>query len=412
MKTRYGVSYWLDRYPKARQPSCPRQRGDTSVEVAIIGGGLSGTAIAYTFAAAGVRVALLEAGRLGQGGSGSCPGLLRLEPAVPFLDLQARHGLKAARAVWQASRRAGLELASAIRRLRIRCELVPDAALRVGLDPGDARGLAREMQAMRAAGVEGTWLTAARLKRETGLEGIGAIRSAGDGYIDPYRVTLGFAQAATARKALLFERSPVTRVRAGRQGVEVHTDGGIVRAGTVVIASNYPLATFQPLRRHFALTDSYCVLTPALPSFVRREFGRSKAIVIDAHEPPHLLRRTADDRLLCLGADQPHVPPRARDKAIVNRTGQLMYELSKLYPAISGIRPEFAWDVPVAQSADGLPVIGAHRNYPRHLFACGLGHNGVGAAWLAARVLLRHHLGRPDKGDECFGFGRLLGAGR
>ena len=27
MRTRYGVPYWLDRYPKARQPSYPRHRG-------------------------------------------------------------------------------------------------------------------------------------------------------------------------------------------------------------------------------------------------------------------------------------------------------------------------------------------------------------------------------------------------
>ena len=37
----------------------------------------------------------------------------------------------------------------------------------------------------RAAGVEGSWLTPARLRQETGLSGFGAIRSAGDAFIDP-----------------------------------------------------------------------------------------------------------------------------------------------------------------------------------------------------------------------------------
>jgi len=409
MRTRYGVPYWLDRYPKARQPSYPRHRGVVDVQVAILGGGLTGCSVAYAFTAAGIRVALLEADRIGQGGSASCPGLLRLEPAVPFHELQAQHGLRVARHLWQSFRRSGLDFAATLRRLRIRCELVPDAALRVGLSGTDEKDLRREVAAMRAAGVEGSWLTPARLRQETGLTGIGAIRSSGDGYVDPYGATLGLAAEAARRRALVFERSPVSRVRTGRKGVEIVTDGGVVRAGTIVVASNYPTAPFKPLRRHFSLVDAFCVLTPPVPSFVRREFGRSHSIVIDQNQPRHMLRRTSDERVLFMGADQPAVAMRAREKALVQRTGQLMYELSKLYPAIAGTQPEYGWIVPVSEASDGFVCIGPHRNYPHHLFAFGSGHNGVASAHLAARVLLRQYLGAPDKGDELFGFTRLLG---
>jgi glycine/D-amino acid oxidase-like deaminating enzyme len=409
MRTRYGVSYWLDRYPKARQPSYPRQRGALDVQVAVLGGGLTGCSTAYAFAAAGVRVALIEANRIGQGGSTSCPGLLRLEPAVPFDALKTQHGQRVARHLWQSFRRAGLDMAATIRRLRVRCELVPDAALRVGLSNGDERMLRREMASMRAAGVDGSWLTPARLRQETGLAGIGAIRSAGDAFIDPYRATLGLAAEGAKRRVQVFERTPVTRIRTGRKGAELVTEGGVIRAATVVVASNHPLPAFEPLRRHFESSEAFCVLTPPVPSFVRREFGRSRAIVIDHQHPPHVFRRTSDERVLFLGADQPPVPARAREKAMVQRAGQLMYELSKLYPAIAGTRPEYGWFVPVSTASDGFVCIGPHRNYPRHLFAIGSGHNGVASAYLAARVLLRHYLGAPDKGDELFGFARLLG---
>ena len=409
MRTRYGVPYWLDRYPKARQPSYPRHRGPLDVQVAILGGGLTGCSAAYAFAAAGVRVALIEGARIGQSGSASCPGLLRLEPAVPFEALKTQHGLRVARHLWQSFRRAGLDMAATIRRLRVRCELVPDAALRVGLRDGDDRTLRRELASMRAAGLEGSWLTPARLRQETGLTGIGAIRSAGDAFVDPYRATLGLAAEAAKRRALIFERTPVTRVRAGRKGVELMTEGGVIRADTVLVASNHPSPAFKPLRRHFESSEAFCVLTPPVPSFVRREFGRSRAIVIDQEVPPHVFRRTSDERVMFLGADQPAAAPRAREKAMVQRAGQLMYELSKLYPAIAGTRPEYGWFVPVSTASDGFMCIGPHRNYPRHLFAFGSGHNGVASAFLAARVLLRQYLGIPDRGDELFGFTRLLG---
>jgi glycine/D-amino acid oxidase-like deaminating enzyme len=130
-------------------------------------------------------------------------------------------------------------------------------------------------------------------------------------------------------------------------------------------------------------------------------------MVIDQHDPRHVLRRTSDERLLGMGADQPHVQPRGRQKAIVQRTAQLMYEFSRMYPAMSGIKPEYGWCTSVSLSADGLPLIGPHRNYPRHLFALGLGHNGVGSVWLAARGLVRQYLGQATKEDDLFGFSRL-----
>ena len=409
MKTRYGVSYWLDRFPSSRQPDYARHRGALTTQVAILGGGLAGCATAYVFAAAGVRVALFEADRIAQGGTALFPGVLRLEPAVSFRSLEDRHGRRASRHLWRTFRRAGLDFAATLRRLKIRGEMVTDAALRVGLDADDEKALRRELQAMRASGADGTWLSPAQVRRETGLETTGGLRSAGDGYVDPYRVAIGLAAAAAGRRAAIFERTSIRKVKTRSRGLEIDTDGGTVKAETLIVASDRPPAGFAPLGRHFRRLDSYCVLTAPVPSFVRRGFGRSHALVLDQQDPRHVLRRTSDERVLFMGADQPRVAERSRGKVLIQRTGQLMYELSKLYPAISGIQPEYGWDVPVSLTADGFPCAGPHRNYPHHLFAMGTGHNGIAAAYLSARVLLRQYLGQPEKGDELFGFGRILG---
>jgi glycine/D-amino acid oxidase-like deaminating enzyme len=113
-----------------------------------------------------------------------------------------------------------------------------------------------------------------------------------------------------------------------------------------------------------------------------------------------------DDRLLVNGADAEAIADRQRDKTLIQRTGQLMYELSTLYPDISGLRPEFGWAAPYARTSDGLPYIGAHRNYPHHLFAFGDSSHSVTGAFLASRIFLREHLGIPDAADAVFGFHR------
>ena len=65
--SRYGQAPWGDRVPASRVPSHPRHRTLATADVVIIGGGLTGCATAYAFAAAGIDVVLLEADRLGQG---------------------------------------------------------------------------------------------------------------------------------------------------------------------------------------------------------------------------------------------------------------------------------------------------------------------------------------------------------
>jgi len=98
------------------------------------------------------------------------------------------------------------------------------------------------------------------------------------------------------------------------------------------------------------------------------------------------------------------VPSRQLEKTVVQRTGQLMYELSTIYPDISGILPAYGWAAAYGRTADGLPLIGPHRNFPRHLFAFGDASLGVTGAYLASRILLRHCLEELEPADEVFGF--------
>jgi glycine/D-amino acid oxidase-like deaminating enzyme len=123
-------------------------------------------------------------------------------------------------------------------------------------------------------------------------------------------------------------------------------------------------------------------------------------------EPPHVVRWVGDDRILLSGADSAAGPPRLRDKAVVQRTGQLMYELSTLYPDISGTQPEYGWAADYARTSNGLPAIGPHRNFPHHLFAFGDASHSVTGAYLASRIILRHHFGEMDPADDVFAFHR------
>ena len=406
---RRAVPFWIDKFPKSRRPAYPAFKGEMETGVVIVGGGLTGCACAASFAAAGVKVVLLEADTIGGGATAGSPGIVREDFDASFQETAAAHGLRAARLLWQGMRRASLEFASGLRRLGVRADLTPlDFVRFVRRDADAGRRLRREYQSRRDAGLEHSWTTPASLSRSVALESAGGILSRGSG-IDPYRACVGLAGAAASRGAALHERSAVRRVRARRKHVDVTTARGVVRADAVIVATEAPLSDLRALRRHLRPVQAYYVVTESMPAAVRRDVGSRGAALQDDAEPPHLLRWIKEDRVLFAGAEQPPVPDRAREKTLVQRTGQLMYELSTLYPAISGLQPEWAWTTVHHQTADGLPYIGLHRNFPRHLFALGQGRHGAGVAWLAARILLRQYRDEPLKGDELFGFARILG---
>ena len=83
-----------------------------------------------------------------------------------------------------------------------------------------------------------------------------------------------------------------------------------------------------------------------------------------------------------------------------------MYELLTMYPAISGLKPAYGWEATYGDTVDGLMYIGAHRNYPNHLFALGGSPDSLTGAFLAARIVLRALKGRSEKGDAVFGWTR------
>jgi glycine/D-amino acid oxidase-like deaminating enzyme len=399
---------WFDRFPKSRRPSFPRLKGNQTTRVAIVGGGLTGAACAVSFAVAGIDTVLLEAEVCGSGMVAGDPGILREGFAGSFQEAVAQHGLRTSRAVWDTMRRGSLDFAAALRRYRIRCDLTPQDILTFAPPGTDAaRTLRREYQARHDAGIEGSWLSPATVSREAALESAGAIRAHG-ATIDPYRACVGLVAAAASRGTRLHEHSAVKRIRASRREVELTTVGGTIRAETVIVATAAPIQDLRGLRRHLQAEHSYGVITEPLPARMRKQVGSRKAVLEYASEPGRVVRWLPDDRVLVHGARQPEVPPRAAERALVQRTGQLMYELSLIYPEISGLAPEGSWAGTDYNTADGLPFLGPHRNYPRHLFAFGSSRHGAGLAWTAARLALRYFAGEPTRADQEMGFGRIL----
>jgi glycine/D-amino acid oxidase-like deaminating enzyme len=409
--TTYNRSPWIDSFPKSRIPSFHRHRGAIQTDVVIVGGGLTGCASAYAFAAAGIKVVVVDAGQIGRGSSGSSAGWISDDPGVGFQEVEKALGLKAARQGWQAWRRSALDFIALIRRLDLKCDFEPRGALQVAATPEQLGRLKKEQKMRRDAGLDAPMVNARTVAGEAGFGALAAIRTHDGATLDPYRATLGLAHAAIDRGAKFFERSPATKIKFTRKWVEVQTAGGTIRGDRVIVTTGVPTALFKTLARHFWYRSSFLTLTERVPAKIRQQLGLGAVVVRDSATPPHIIRWANEFQLLVTGADTNTVESRLREKVIVQRTGQLMYETSTIYPDISGILPRYGWEAVYGRTADGFPFIGPHRNYPRHLFALGDSSRSVTGAYLASRILLRHFLDQVESSDEVFGFLRLPRSG-
>ena len=405
MRTRYGISPWVDQLPNSRRPDYSRLRGAQTADVVIVGGGITGCATAYACALAGIKAIVVEADRVGQGSAGRSAGLLLPEPGPAFRDIEQAHGLRPARTAFEAWRRASLEGAALLRRLHVACGLASTDALIVAARD-EEKMLRREFDARAKAGLEASWLLPKYLKKAGAPDGPGVIRMRDAFSLDPYRACLGLSASAASRGAVIVERSRVTKVKVSRRHVDVATAGGTIRAGTVIVTTGTASPEFKQLRRHFKRREQYLVLTEPMPAVIRKQLGGHHTTFADTATPHHRVRWTSDGRILVAGAQQGETQEKKRAAVLVQRTGQLMYELLTMFPAISGLMPEYGWDVASGETADGLMYIGPHRNHPRHLFALGSGGDSVTGAFLAARILVRALQNASEKDDAVWSFTR------
>jgi glycine/D-amino acid oxidase-like deaminating enzyme len=362
--------------------------------------------LAHFLAAAGARIGLFESRQVGRGSTAASTALLMQEPDTDFGGLAARYGRTAARHIWLSGHRAVADMRQTLRALHIDARSHELASVYFTREPQQVASLRTEHRRRRAAGLAARWLDSTAVRALTGIEASGGILTRGNAQADPFRTCIGLARAARHAGAMIYEQSPVRRMRGDSRGVTLEVGAHRIRADWGIVATGYATPEFKPLGSRFRKVSTYVIATPRLSARDRRALGLGDVMLWDTGQPYHYLRWTPDRRLLFGGGDRQPPTARARASALERKVSELVKDLSGLYPSLAHVSPEFAWEGLFATTPDGLPYIGEHRRYPRHLFALGYGGNGMTFSFLAARLLSRIIEGRPRPEDALFSFGR------
>lgn len=180
---RIGESLWTNAH-RSRQ-RYPALRGHCEVDVAIVGGGITGAIAASLFAQAGVSVALIEAQLVARGSTGTSSALLLKEPDIGLVGLTKKYGARTARRIWTLSASAVGDFVKTLRDLDIACDLSAQRSVYYTQSSEGLERLKSELTLRRQAGFSEDWLTPGELRRLTGISGRGGLLTTKNAHIDP-----------------------------------------------------------------------------------------------------------------------------------------------------------------------------------------------------------------------------------
>lgn len=378
----------------------PPLESDVEVDIAIIGGGITGALLSDALSRAGVRVAVLEKRDLGLGSTVASTALLQYDTDMPLFELAPLIGAENARRVYLLGVRAvqrAIELAR-----EVGCPAEAKHSLYLCTREGDEPDLTRELAARVGAGLDCRWLTARELESGWGISAHGAILSTAAGQADPYSLCHALLRRAIARGALVHDRTTVEQFWRTDQGWVLLTDRqSRVKARFIVHATGYESAAHLP-KGLVSLGSTYALASE--PTRPPEGKWADRALVWE-HATPYLYARWVGDRLLLGGEDVPFSNAPARDALLEQKAAVLVKKFVALVPGLR-IEPAFAWTGTFASTHDSLGYIGALPGHDAQFFALGFGGNGITFSVLAAEMLTDRVLGRENPDAALFAFDR------
>lgn len=366
----------------ARSGAHPALAGDVTVDVAVVGGGIVGLTTACLAAGRGVRVALLEQGRVGDGTTGRTTGKVQEEHGGKYASLRHRHGRSGARAYATANRRGIDVLDALVAEGEVDAGYLSVDAHLVAPDAAQVATVEEEAAAMRDAGLAPQLHDAAP---ELPFATARTLTLADQRELHPRALVQELARVAAARGAAVHEHTPVEGLRRRKPGWILRTPTGQVRARHVVLATRLPL-------RDRALTFARSEPTGADALGVRLEdgpllgsyylLGRDRTVSLRGSRWP----AGEDDHLVAISPSSPTGDRRSND--------ELVAWVRERFAVADEVRTWRAWD---QEPFDDRPLIGP-AGPGGVLTATGFGKWGLALGAFAAEVLVDHVVGtdRPD----------------
>ncbi len=361
---------------------------DMSVDVVVIGAGITGLTTAMALAEAGQHVMVLEALSVGAGVTGGSTGNLYATLASGQAPLRRKWGDEVAREVVKARAEAVDRIESTVARLGIECQFKRQPAFRLLNDDRQRtqHDLNDELDALISAGLDAERVDATALPFDSW-----GIRISHQAQFNPLHYVQGLANAAIREGVEVYPHTPVRAVDA-RQGI-VTTDRGQVSAREIVFATHTPKG-INLLQAGMLVSREYAV-TARLRS---GDYPEGIYWVLDPFHSLRSYQHEGEHYLIVIGEK--------------HKTGEHHadhYQRLRDYLSAHFDIAAFThqWSAQQYSSPDGLPYIGRVHGHDHLYMATGFAADGLVWGTLAGQIIADQVMGSDNPWAARFGARRI-----
>lgn len=390
-------SMWLD----IDRPEYPRLTASTTCDLLVVGGGYTGlwTALHAARRNPGLRITLIDAGRIGWAASGRNGG---------FVDASLTHGLENGKSRWpneiEQLTAMGLEnlddMEEELDALGLDVEWQRTGMLTVATEPHQVTWLQEA-----AADGDGEFYDRERVQAEvaspTYLAGLFDADTCA--IVHPGKLAMELSRACAEAGVQIYEHTNATSIRSDATTVSVDTGGPVIIARNAVLATNVFRHLLRRNRWHTIPVYDYVLATEPLSDDQLDRIGwRNRQGIGDSANQFHYYRLSADNRIVWGGYDAIYRFGARVEAAYEDRPEsyrRLAAHFLLTFPQLDDVRFSHRW----AGAIDTNTRFCAHwglAGQGKIAYVNGFTGLGVGAARFAADVCLDLLAGTPTPRTE------------
>ena len=374
----------------------PRLEEDIRVDVVIIGGGFTGVATAVELAEKGIKVAILEANKIGWGATGRNGGQVTGSlsgDAAMTKQLRKSIGAEAEDYVWNLRWRGHEIIKSRVAKYNIDCDL-KFGHLHTAYKPAHMAEMQKtyEEALSRGMGDELRLLSKQEIPDylETPLYH-GGLLNKRNMHLHSVNLCIGEARAAEMQGTLIFEHSAVIDICDGDLPV-VRTEHGSITANSVLLAGNayHKLARNKLSGMLFPASLGNCA-TVKLSADVAKAINPHDVAVYDSRFVLDYYRMTADNRLM-FGGGTNYSGRDSKDLA-----AELRPALERTFPRLKGVDIEFEWTGMAGIVVNRIPQLG--KVSPNVFYCQGYSGHGLATSHIMGEIMSKAIIGQLTEFD-------------
>lgn len=389
-------------HPEFVGEPAPALIGDTTADVLVIGGGLTGLWTAWHLKQAdpGIDVVVLEQDECGFGPSGRNGGFMNgyYDHAETLVELYGEDGALAMIAAGALSVREAMDWAD---EHGVDAWFSRDGYMGVASSPAQVGAWKSTLATAQALGIGETYRELSRSDLDDYVRSpvfAGGYLVADGGTVHPARYVRGLRRLCMEAGIRIHEHTPVSAFRPGPPA-EARTPSGTVRAGQAVLGINAWAGGWKQFRSTIVARASFMAITAPAPEKLAEINWTSGVAIYDFRAALRYLRTTPDGRIaLGVGGERgtwtgkigPHF---AYDES---GTQHAIDAIHRFFPTFRDVPIEARWGGPIDVAGLHTPFAGTMSSGNVH-YAFGYTGNGVGPAHLFGKIMAARAMGTDNE---------------